>query len=217
MNTQNSKFYPLYTYGFIMEDVPSNILVQLTKETDRIKNNFSEHMKFNPYLAGRIEKEFALNQSELLLPYVSKLCHNLHIKIFPKAINEPVEFNFSSKTTGVPELWVNFQKKHEFNPLHSHTGFYSFVIWLKVPFYIEDEMALAANKEANASPPGFSFTYVDPVSIPGCIRNIDIPVDKKYEGKIVVFPAWLNHKVDPFASSDDYRISISGNLDARDP
>ena len=29
--------------------------------------------------------------------------------------------------------WVNYQKKHDFNPIHSHHGIYSFVIWMKVP------------------------------------------------------------------------------------
>ena len=26
-------------------------------------------------------------------------------------------------------LWVNYQSKHEFNPVHIHDGLFSFVIW----------------------------------------------------------------------------------------
>ena len=31
------------------------------------------------------------------------------------------------------EMWVNYQKQHEFNPLHYHSGIYSFVVWMKIP------------------------------------------------------------------------------------
>ena len=41
--------------------------------------------------------------------------------------------------------WVNFQKKHEFNPIHTHDGVFSFVIWHKVPFTQKDEYARFPN------------------------------------------------------------------------
>jgi hypothetical protein len=37
-------------------------------------------------------------------------------------------------------------------------------------------------------------------------------VDKEWEGKIALFPAKLNHLVYPFYTSDEPRISISGNI-----
>lgn len=46
----------------------------------------------------------------------------------------------------------------------------------------------------------------------GEIREVEFPVDKLYEGQIFLFPSCLQHMVYPFTSSDDYRISISGNL-----
>ena len=30
-------------------------------------------------------------------------------------------------------MWVNYQKQTEFNPIHTHKGVYSFVIWMKIP------------------------------------------------------------------------------------
>ena len=29
--------------------------------------------------------------------------------------------------------WVNYQKQNEFNPLHDHSGVYSFIVWMKIP------------------------------------------------------------------------------------
>ncbi len=208
MNT----FTPLFNYGYAMDNVPANILDELKKETDHIQSDFTKHFRYNALLAGRIENEYYLDKTDLIEPYVIELCKELHIKTFPN-YNGPIpQFKLSNNRSGKPDLWVNFQKKYEYNPRHSHSGFYSFVIWLKVPFNIEDEMAVNCNKDANTARPGFNFSFADHC-IPGGIATKHIPVDKKYEGKICLFPAWLNHNVDPFFTSDDYRISISGNID----
>jgi len=46
----------------------------------------------------------------------------------------------------------------------------------------------------------------------GNIRSHDLPVDKSYEKKLLLFPATMRHSVYPFYTSDDYRISVSGNF-----
>jgi len=43
-------------------------------------------------------------------------------------------------------------------------------------------------------------------------NNVLVEVDKSWEGTIIMFPAFLHHMVHPFYTSDEYRISISGNL-----
>ena len=55
----------------------------------------------------------------------------------------------------------------------------------------------------------FAFFFSDPS---GKITQEALPVDKSWEGKVALFPANLNHCVYPFYTSDEYRISISGNL-----
>jgi hypothetical protein len=55
----------------------------------------------------------------------------------------------------------------------------------------------------------FQFHYTD---ILGNITGAVLPIDKKWEGQMLLFPALLNHSVFPFYSSNDYRISVSGNL-----
>ena len=44
------------------------------------------------------------------------------------------------------------------------------------------------------------------------METLPLFIDKTWEGTIVMFPSWLNHSVYPFYTSDDYRISISGNI-----
>ena len=55
----------------------------------------------------------------------------------------------------------------------------------------------------------FQFVYT---TILGSIVNMPMFVEKGWEAKIIMFPAKLLHMVYPFQTSDDYRISIAGNL-----
>lgn len=58
-------------------------------------------------------------------------------------------------------------------------------------------------------PAHFQFTYTDTL---GQINQELIPVDKTYDGVLCIFPSKLNHQVYPFYTSDEYRISVSGNI-----
>ena len=107
-------------------------------------------------------------------------------------------------------LWVNFQKQTEFNPYHDHTGVYSFVIWMKIPFDYKDQVDLPNAKGCNAPLNStFQFYYTD---IFGKFRKHTYRLSRKDEGRIVFFPSSLSHQVYPFYNCDEDRISISGNI-----
>ena len=106
--------------------------------------------------------------------------------------------------------WVNYQNETEFNPLHRHTGVYSFVIWLKIPTNYEDQKKLPIARTSNSSAiSNFVFTYTD---ILGEVRSMSYEMNSKVEGKMVLFPSSLNHQVYPFYNSDETRVSVSGNI-----
>jgi len=107
-------------------------------------------------------------------------------------------------------LWVNFQRKHEFNPVHVHEGLFSFVFWHKIPYKMSDEIARYPNMRPDQVKAGhFVFLQTNEM---GRIQSIDLAVDNSWEGKVALFPADLNHAVYPFFTSDDVRITISGNV-----
>ena len=107
--------------------------------------------------------------------------------------------------------WVNLQKKYEYNPSHNHNGTISYVIWMDIPYKLSDEIneknVIGSNCSANAACFEFSFQ-----TILGNTSYYRFPVEKGWEGRIVMFPSQLMHQVYPFQTSDDYRVSISGNL-----
>lgn len=103
-------------------------------------------------------------------------------------------------------MWVNYQKKGEFNPLHDHGGVYSFVVWMKIPTEFAEQ-----NQRETQHPcaSGFEFVYND---ILGKLGGQLYQLGKDHEGFMLFFPSKLKHQVYPFSESDETRISISGNV-----
>ena len=111
----------------------------------------------------------------------------------------------------VKSMWVNFQRKNEFNPLHTHSGAMSFVLWMKIPYKYEDECKTEQAKNLSDNPLSgcFSFIYTSAL---GATTHYDYLLDPTWEGSLLVFPAKLMHQVYPFYTSNEERISISGNI-----
>ena len=177
--------------------------------------------KYNHKLLGHMQEEYSLNHikenmSEFLLAMANTWQTNNpgFIETFEEAAKSK-KYNLT-----VDSMWVNKQKKYEFNPIHLHSGILSFVIWIKIPYNLKDEetyfpLGFNSSHESNntdtstAYTSKFTFIYND---ILGRIQSAPVPVDKTWEGSILMFPANLHHCVYPFYTSDDYRISVSGNI-----
>jgi hypothetical protein len=104
--------------------------------------------------------------------------------------------------------WLNYQKKHEFNPAHDHDGDLSFVMWLKIPYDLKSELSLQNVRNSN-SPRNSMFEFV------GDNYSFQIPVSKQMEGSIIMFDSSQRHLVYPFYTSDEFRISFSGNINVK--
>lgn len=189
--------------GFIGCELSEEELKPIRDEVEEISKNFETANPLNERLVGHIKKEYTLQK-------VHKHIEKLALQM---AYSFRVAHHYADPKIDDLFLvgsWVNFQKKHEFNPLHNHDGEYVFVIWLDVPYHIEDEIKMFPDIPTRNSRAGhFSFQYINSL---GNMLPWTIPVDKTYEGKMILFPADLNHEVHPFYTSDDYRISVSGNL-----
>jgi hypothetical protein len=112
----------------------------------------------------------------------------------------------------INSLWVNFQKKGEFQPVHNHTGLLSFVIWMDIPYDWKDETKLPFARSNTKSPPGGNFSFVHSTSTSRSVLDYNIMLSPEMNGYCCVFPSDLCHQVYPFYTSDKERISISGNI-----
>ena len=108
--------------------------------------------------------------------------------------------------------WVNYQKKHDFNPPHDHNGVYSFVIWINVPTDYREQHNISIARGINsggAVASDFAFQYSNILGQP---MSYVYHMDKSVEGKMVFFPSSLRHCVYPFFECDETRVSIAGNI-----
>ena len=189
-------------FGYLTDSIPSDILNILTNRVGLLDQNSK---KMNNILAGNLKNEFNISDvAPSIEPYILDLLNRYD-----------EDFNYlktiGNLTSNVPfvmdNLCVNLQEKHEFNPNHHHAGIMSFVIWLKVPFSREQEDLYSPGNKSNKNCSGnFELLYTSTL---GNISYITIPAE---EGKILMFPNKLVHCVYPFYSSDEPRISISGNV-----
>jgi hypothetical protein len=194
--------------GTIRSQFNEEELAPIKNEINQIKKDWSNATPFNNKLAGNLEHEYELTKchahvQDLLMPLVTEFNSNFnYMKGFKLFKN--------SHRIVLDKLWVNFQRKHEFNPLHNHSGVLSFVIWIDIPYAIKDEMSRPSGLNSNNNIPGhFSLVFINSL---GEIQTEDIPADRTFNGKIIIFPASMRHCVYPFYTSDEYRVSVSGNF-----
>ena len=119
--------------------------------------------------------------------------------------------NLSPEDFELSTFWVNYQQKHEFNPVHNHAGIFSFVLWNNIPYKYVDEISqkfLAGC--SRPEPASFKFTYPGPL---GEFQSYHYCHEEEMNKKLLFFPSRLNHSVNPFYSTDEVRVSVSGNLD----
>ena len=180
-----------------IDEVPTNV-------SEWLLNNIPDR-KFNDGLAGQINEEYGYDTrpqfiDEFILKKIEHPIIQYHLDKV-KIIKEP--------KLALQNLWINLQKKHEFNPLHNHTGILSFIIFLKVPYNLDDEMKVFPQASCEPMASKLSFIVFDSL---GEISELNVPVDKSFENRMIMFPAKLQHLVYPFYTSDDYRITCSGNI-----
>ena len=193
--------------GITQGTIPAPIYQTLNQEIVNIHNDDRNIMRMNTSLAGQITKEYQITKSlPLLNPFLEEMgrAYQKNWDYFPKE-------NPNDNKLKVESVWVNMQKKLEVNPLHNHDGTLSFVAWLHVPFKLEDERNMENCKDSRTRELTSTFQFVYTTAL-GTIVNCPMFVESGWEAKIVMFPSKLLHMVYPFQTSDDYRISIAGNL-----
>ena len=109
-------------------------------------------------------------------------------------------------------MWVNFQKKGEFQPVHAHHGAFSFVIWMDIPYHSKDEGNIPIAKTSDKNHRGGNFSFVSASGITRSVSEYTIELSPEMNGCCCFFPSDLSHQVYPFYTSDKDRISISGNI-----
>ena len=171
----------------------------LWQEARDIQQDFTQAQSYNNNLMGNIRHEYKLKSC---LAHMEKLAVDLGQHYRDVA-------NTSCRELYLAGAWINFQRKYEFNPPHNHDGFLVTVIYLQIPYTREQELAASGIPRDKNMAGNFVFQYVAP---DGRIASQTLETDRSWENVMIMFPAWMLHSVYPFYTSDDFRISVSGNL-----
>ncbi len=199
----------LVNCGFVIDDLNPFLVKRIQAVTAQFKDDFKNNCRIDGYnldsaLPEDLKKDIEKEARRLIV------AHEKKYQYFNKMYNSITSISAENAELELERIWINIQRKGEFLPVHNHSGVYSFVIWSDVPFTMEEEIQHSPNPTTEKNRAGlFQFIYTDTL---GKIGLLTLPVDKKWQGRICVFPAELNHQVYPFYSSDDVRISIAGNF-----
>ena len=201
--------YQFFHFGIAAEEINKKDFNWLKKECAKAKK---KGVSANNTLIGHIKEEYKM-------PGISKSLHNYlcsvasthkNFDLFNKKLNILSE----NRPLYLHSFWVNYQKKHEFNPIHDHDGIYSFVIFVNIPYDLTEEenyFSEVSIKESKSEIQTSKFNFVN-IGPDGKIVSTIAQVDKSFEGKMFMFPSKQMHLVYPFYTSDDYRITVSGNI-----
>lgn len=194
--------------GYVMARMPENLVSKLRAQSDDIMNDRVPIIPEGRNLAGHLAKQFHFDTDDgELESFLRKLAVT-----YEQTFNylEHMPFQRNPEDLKLINCWINYQSKGEYNPAHTHGGLLSFVIWLQLPFFHEVETSIDRNPVSTRKVSGcFEFSYTNAL---GSITQENITADRRFENHVIMFPAVMTHQVYPFYSSDDYRISISGNL-----
>jgi len=178
--------------------LPDNIRQKLLEEGIKCQKSH------NKKLAGHLENQFAFPENFAkefysdFTPYI-KTYRQAHCAYHNLDPSIPIKLQ-------AVDLWINFMKSGDFNPLHTHGYDLSFVTYLSVP----QEIHLENNEYEglSAGPGSISFNFTQSAN-PKWATTEKHYIPKT--GDLFIFPALLQHWVAPF-KSDVTRISVSGNI-----
>ena len=170
-----------------------------------------EEMKF---LNDAISEKNKENHSDHLAGNISKseLIEDKDNWFFESSLKKLIEKKEKSqiKKLKLEPFWVNYQKQNEFNPLHNHSGLYSFVVFMKIPTHWKEQHALPLSTVSNfPCASDFCFHYPEKDNN---IYTTYFKLSPEDEGRMLFFPAGLAHQVYPFYGTEEERITISGNI-----
>jgi hypothetical protein len=203
--TQNFNTISLPNLGVLQEKIPTDLYNKLYKECLTARE--SNKSVISGLTSTGVPDHFFVEKtfSELQI-YIGQLAQK-----YENTFNYLKNIDFLTKDhfLYIDKPWINFQKKHEFLPNHIHDGVLSYSMWIKIPYDEKEEEKYKNLKYAKSKFYSFEFSYTN---ILGQICSQSYEITKKSEGYLLMFPSKLTHCVYPFYTSDDYRISISGNI-----
>ena len=177
-------------------------------------------------LAGRIRKQ--TNLEGQISPELEESIIQHHMRYYrmtqevPAMEGMPIFDSLSMKLTAI---WSNIQEAREYNPPHSHTGHFSFVIYCRNDLEKYSLEQLQDNEydkpHRQKGTDGVDTPEAENMPLAGLIElqygepnwmNWTQFRHVPSRGDILIFPNWLRHTVYAHYEENHVRISVAGNV-----
>jgi len=201
----------LYNPGILCGEMPNETFMELASSCEKqlASKSINNALKRNMVTDHTVQGIGEALQMSIPKSYDDFLCN--FAQEFSSKFELPVE-NLKPK---VIQQWLNLQKKYEYRPLHCHNDGsgkgLSFVTYIKIPYNLKDEDSFGNHtKKAVIFRNGrLEFMYLNYSGKP---ITHTVNIDSSFEGKTLMFSNSMHHIVYPFYTSDEYRISLAGNI-----
>jgi hypothetical protein len=213
-----------------------------TKLTDDVVNRLEEisnmqrgNMEYDARssLAGVLDEEYKFDENQtneiaqILHPwmefYMNVLTGTYNIDT-ANQLHSFCEMYNVQPVINCDSVWVNYQQKGNYNPVHNHSGGFSYVLYLQTPQEMYNEERIT-----RSNPPG-SITFFNKLGKTVAHHQTSKTKEEEWlgiqtklfaeqiaicftpeRGDMFIFPSWLNHAVEGF-NGDYERVSIAGNM-----
>jgi uncharacterized protein (TIGR02466 family) len=193
---------PLFsTWIYLCQNGPNHLNDQLEELTRRLMQD--ERNATRRTNAGGWH--YAFDFFKLDDPVVAEFCDQMqqHVQAFLNHFRPPER---KRKDDFRLEGWINVNRAGDFNVLHCHPG-----CFLSATYYVSVPPNLKGGEIVFRDPRGPAVAmYETPgIELPWIGTGTGIPITPA-TGHLILFPAWLEHRVEPFESGGE-RISIAFN------
>ncbi len=202
--------HSLVSPGYIKARVPDDVRAEIQSSIDGLADGTIPTIENRPIGRRHLTSESKLPITPLAKEFIEILSYEYdnvfkggdHLFWDYVSYDDRDKYKYDMKN-----MWINHSYKYDFNPVHVHEGCFAFVIWISIPYNLEDELALhEGHAEVNSL---FAFNWTN---AKGRLRMTPLHIDKSWEWNIILFDAFLPHSVFPFYTSDEVRVSIAGDV-----
>tara|TARA_A100000164_G_C21679901_1_gene663814 strand:+ start:77 stop:679 length:603 start_codon:yes stop_codon:yes gene_type:complete len=150
---------------------------------------------------GWHSKNFRLAEKDSIQQKFAIQVQNYILKTF-----QSLGWKTKDKNIRIKEMWAIINKKNDFNVIHTHPNCY-----LSAAYYVKAPKDCGNFKVES---PNIAKRYAYPEIANQNELNVEVASINISEGDLLLFPAYLPHKVGKNESDED-RIVISFNVDAK--
>ena len=151
------------------------------------------------YLAGKNSYQIRVNETFLKKSKLEDYILNIGSHYLEKN-------NLHSNNLHMGNMWINFSYKGDYNPLHNHDSLLSGVIYIENSSFEGAKNNVAGRSSFN-EPGTTNFVH----SLNNHPLNKFTYVNQFEKQKLLLFPSWLSHWVNP-NNLDDKRITVAFNI-----